>query len=886
MNSRIDETLAPLLTRLVDFARHRAMLVIVACGLVSVLAAGYAAMNLGINSDNVQLLAPDLPSRLNQEAFARIFPNLENALLVVVDAETPELARSGATILIERLNGEPEQFEHAYPAGGGAFFETHGLLYRSPDELDVFADQMARLQPIIATLEQDPSIANLASLVAAGLEQAANGDGEALAPEDWSLILDSVGDATVAVYTEFPLALSWEQLLLSGSAIDVAKRHIIVVHPVLDFGSFLAAGRAMERIREIALEEGLDPDHGTTIRITGNPALNYEEMIGLAWDIGGSSIFCFLLVVSVLTRALRSFRLVLAAVVTLLVGLIWTAGFAALTVGHLSLVSASFAVLFIGLGVDFGIHLGMAYAAAIRGGAPNDVALRVAAESVGSSLVLCTVTTVIGFFVFIPTDYLGVAELGWIAGSGMFLILFLTLTLMPALLSRVFLVEASQIQSELHFRSTWWRVFEQRAGLVVVVAVMLLVAGGALLPRARFDVNVVDMRDPTTESVQTFNDLLAQAGAMSPWYIDSVVGGIDAIPARVAELQALDSVSHTISILDYVPADQDQKLELLGDLGYLLDTPPRSPSTDRAPSLGEQIAALRQLYELLGDDSLGQSHSQLIASMRLLRARLAEFLGRVDEDRDPAGAIQKLDELLMSGFPDQIARLKAAVETDAITLESLPGDLVERMVAKDGRARIQVFPKDDLSNEQAFTRFTDEVMAVDPQAAGVAVNLVGFGRATRDSLRQALISAVVLITLLLFALWRRVLPVALVLAPLLLSSVLVVALMALFDIPFNFANVVVIPLLLGIGVDSGIHLVHRSEVTQGTDDDLMDSTTARSVFYSAVTTVISFGTLAFSSHRGVASLGIVLTVGMVITVLSNLIVLPALIKLAGRGTDA
>lgn len=886
MKSRIDQLLAPLLSRLVDLSRRRAAAVISACAVVTVVAGGYAALNLGINSDNVQLLAEDLPSRINQEAFAKIFPNLENALLVVVDAETPELARSASSTLIERLEAEPAQFEHAYPAGGGAFFETHGLLYRSPDELDVFADQMARLQPIIATLEQAPTVANLASLVAAGLEQTAEGEGDALSPEDWSLILDSVSDATVAVYTEFPLALSWEQLLLSGSAIDVAKRHVVVVHPVLDFGSFLAAGRAMERIRAIAVEEQLDADHGVRVRITGNPALNYEEMFGLAWDIGGGSVFCFLLVVGVLTRALRSFRLVVGEVVTLLVGLVWTAGFAAATVGHLSLVSASFAVLFIGLGVDFGIHLGMAYAAQIRAGVPHDEALREAAGSVGASLVICTVTTMIGFFVFIPTDYLGVAELGWIAGSGMLLILLLTLTLLPALLSTVFIVDASQIRSELHFRSTWWRLFERRAGTVAVCAAVLLIAGGLLFPRARFDVNVVDMRDPTTESVQTFNDLLAQAGGMSPWYIDSVVENIDAIPARVAELEALDSVSHTIAITDYVPADQDQKLELLADLGYLLDTPPMSPGADQPVTLQEQIEALRGLYTLLGELDTAPGDSGLDDSMQLLRERLAWFLARIDEDEDPAAAVQKLEELLLSGFPDQIARMKAAVETDAITLASLPDDLVQRMVARDGRARIQVFPKDDLSNEAAFTRFTDEVMGVDPKAAGVAVNLVGFGRATRDSLREALTSAVALITVLLVVLWRRVVPVALVLAPLLLSSVLTVAAMALLDIPFNFANVVVIPLLLGIGVDSGIHLVHRAETTLGTDDDLMDSTTARAVFYSALTTTISFGTLAFSSHRGVASLGIVLSIGMTLTVMSNLIVLPALIRLTERwGAD-
>ena len=166
------------------------------------------------------------------------------------------------------------------------------------------------------------------------------------------------------------------------------------------------------------------------------------------------------------------------------------------------------------------------------------------------------------------------------------------------------------------------------------------------------------------------------------------------------------------------------------------------------------------------------------------------------------------------------------------------------------------------------------------------MNLVGFSRAIRDSFRQALLSAVGLIALLLLGLWRRFTPVALVLAPLALSSVLTVATMVLFGIPFNFANVVVIPLMLGIGVDSGVHLVHRAELMADENGgDLMDSTTARAVFYSALTTLVSFGTLAFSSHRGVASLGIVLSIGMTLTVICNLIVLPALIRIAGLAKD-
>ncbi|MCS5637689.1 MAG: MMPL family transporter, partial [Myxococcota bacterium] len=504
MKQGLDRFLADGIAAWVDGAARRSGWVIGLCGAITLFAGFYAATELGVNSDNVQMVAEDLPSRRNHEAFARLFPNLENALLVVIDAETPELAREAASRLAARLRADPEYVEDAYVPGGGDFFETHGLLYRGVDELDVFADQMSRMQPILAALEQDPSIASLASLIQTGLERAAgSGADSGVAPGDWGAILESVGNATVAVYTEFPLALSWEELLLRGSDVEVSRRRIVVVHPVLDFESFLTAGRIMDRIREHAGELGLDSRRGLSLRITGNPALNYEEVLGLAWDLGLGGVVCFFFVAGVLTRALRTLKLVVAALATLLVGLVWSAATAAAVVGHLNLVSAAFGILFIGLGVDFGIHLGMAYASRVRGGLGHDRALHEAGASVGGSLLVCTLTTAIGFFVFAPTDYLGVAELGLIAGYGMFIIFFLTLTLFPALLSRWLRVESpGDVAGELHFRSTWWRFSQTHPGGVLAVALAIFAAGLALLPRARFDLNVIEMRAATTESVQ------------------------------------------------------------------------------------------------------------------------------------------------------------------------------------------------------------------------------------------------------------------------------------------------------------------------------------------------------------------------------------------------
>ncbi len=902
---RFEEALARALIRWVRAVSDRARPVVTLITIATLGLLAYGGLTLGINSDNVTLVAEHLPARQNYLEFARSFPNIENVMLVVIDGETPEVAREATTELRDALAARPDLFHDVYIPGSGRFFERHGLLYRSLDDLDEFALQMSRIQPILTALERQPTVANLASLIRVGLEQREESD-SGLA--DLAIMLDRVGDATVEAYQEFPLAISWEEILLRGSSVETQRRWILVVDPVLDFESLFAAAEPMAEIRRIAREHALDPERGVTVRLTGNPVLNYEEMAGLLWDIGIGGVITFFFVIAVLLRALRTPKLVVASVVTLLVGLVWTGAFAAATVGSLNLISLSFAILFIGLGVDFAIHLGMAYADGLRLAvefspaaldpdhpdhyAATETALNQALErataQVGSSLVICTVTTAIGFFVFMPTDNIGVAELGLIAGCGMIVNLFLTTTLFPALLASVCCLDPRRdVPIPMGFRHPWWRIFDRHPGLIAGIALALLLFGAWKAIDVEFDANVVGMRDPETESVQTFNELLEEAGQRSPWPMDTIAPDLDAAVEIAHRAEALEVVDLAITLADYVPEDQDEKLMLLEDVGLMLDAPRAAPAYQEEATPQEQVEALRALRDFLADPSIDAEPSVVATSMRELRARLDEFLERIETERDVDAALARLQEVLLGGLTDQLERLREATLVDEIGLEDLPHQLRDRMLTADGRARVQIFPAEKLTDEAAFTRFAREVSEVIPGATGLPMNMVAFAEATRDSFEEALLYAVVLITTFLAILWRRVVPVLLVLAPLLLSNLLTIGSMALLGIAFNFANVVVVPLLLGIGVDSGIHLVHRAEALARADrhDALLESTTARAVFYSALTTTVSFGTLALSSHKGVASLGVVLSIGMVLTVISNLIVLPALIALRGPVAD-
>ncbi len=883
MNEPLQRFLTPHLQRWLGFVSQHARQVSTTCIVATLVALVYSFFNLGINADNLSLISDSLQSRKNQAAFAALFPNLEEAILIVVDGDTPALARDATNALAKQLKEDPGAFKEVYVPGGGSFFEDHALLYSTAEELDRLADDLAALQPVLASLEADPSLVQLAELVRTGLESGAD---RGIDPSQWTRLLDEVGKATISVYEEPPVRISWETMLIEGSDLEIPTRRVIVVDPYLDYKKILVAAATIDAIDDAILELGLDQAAGVQIRLTGNPALNHEEMLGLAWDIGGGGVFCFLLVSGFLYFSFRSWRLVIASLTTLLVGLIWTAAFAAATIGELNMISIAFAILFIGLGVDFAIHFGMAFASERRTHSlTTEAALHKAIDGIGASLVLCGFTTAIGFLVFLPAEYRGVAELGAIAGAGMFIILILTLTLFPSLLSGWLRIpDDVEILAPMRVDQVLTLGIARRPRLVCGFALFAAIASIPLLFELRFDAHVIEMRDPDTPSVQAFRDLLADSDT-SPWYVNVMAPNLAAAAEMADRLEALPEIGRTVSLLSYVPDDQEEKLEILEDLAFLMEAPPLDQGALPHYGVEEQIEALRELRNVLHETERPADNVAVVTSLDSLEQRLSDFLVRVEDEDDPAQALSDFRDILLERLPYAIERFRNSLSVDPIELSDLPRELVRRMLAPDGTARIQAFPAEELQDYDSLKRFTTSVLAVAPRAAGIAPNLVDLGEATARSFRLALISAAVAISALLFLLWQRPGDVALVLSTLALGSILTCASMALLGLSFNFVNVLVLPLLFGIGVDSGIHLVHRArydaENPSDTTGSLIETATAGAVFYSAMTTTLSFGTLALSGHKGMQGLGIMLTIGMFWTIVANLIVLPALLVLCG-----
>jgi hopanoid biosynthesis associated RND transporter like protein HpnN len=860
----------------VDTVSQSALWVLIASGIVTGILLYYTANHLGINTNTTDMLSDSLHFRRLDEAFKAAFPQYDSTMIIVVDGETPDLAMDSSLELAKRLKEETGIFRTVYQPGDGKFFEEHALLYLSPTELDDLADHLSRVQPLFGKLAQDQSLRGLFSVLREGIQAVKDGEDIEL-----KTVFDRLSIAVGAALNQKHFAFSWMEMMQGRDAGPDDRQRFILVQPRLDHSKLFPGREAMEAVRSAAGELNLDPEHGVRVRLTGEVALEYEELLSVCRGAGVAGLISLILVGIVLFAGLGSPRLVFCGVTTLIMGLIWTAGFAAFAVGHLNLISVAFAVLYIGLGVDYAIHFILRYRELRIQGAAHPGAIHLTAKEIGGSLVLCALTTAIGFYAFIPTAFTGVAELGIISGTGMFIGLVATLTVLPALLTLIPFPERGFLKRRRpsplmgmlltlpvrHSTAIRW-------GALLLGLVTLL-----LLPRMTFDRNTLNLGNPETESVLTFRELLSRSGT-SPWTLNVIAPNAETAGQYSDRLNALEAVEKAIFIKDFVPPDQGRKIGSIEELGLILgpDLKWRARRNPLPPS--SSIHALQGLVAELEGISNADLDTGLMRSARGLSGVLRQYEKTLLAQNKPLQEkmLKLLEENLLGSLPGRLRLLKASLAGGSVTMDDLPVDLVGHWVSDDGAFRVQVFPRDDLNNNKALRRFVSDVQEVSPDAIGLPVIILEAGDAVVRAFKQALFLALAAITILLLILMQRKSDAFLVLIPLILAGALTGATCVLIHLPFNFANVIALPLILGVGVDSGVHMVQRKRRSPSDHGNLLQTSTGRAVLFSGLTTICSFGNLAFSAHQGMASMGLLLSIGIGFTLLCTLIVLPALIR--------
>jgi uncharacterized protein len=845
----------------------------------AVFALTYTVKYLGMNIDTRDMLSPELEWRQLDLKIDKLFPQYTNNILVVIEASTPDEASDAGTLLHERLQNETGLFKFIYYPGGLSFFKTSSLLYLDIDELQDLADNLAAIQPFLSRLTEDQSIRGLYNMLSDAVEAKIDGNNIDLIP-----IINRINSAFIALDKNQHYRLSWQALMRGDEDNKNVYRDFIVLQPILDYGGLFPAEAAINKIRDLANELRLNPKNNINVRLTGSAVLSHEELNSVSSGMGLSVIVAFCLVAVILIAGLQSVWLVISTIITLITGLIYTAWFATVTVGELNLISVAFAILYIGLGVDFAIHFSLRYREHMRHKQNCNIALRNTTTNIGKSLALCAVTTAIGFYAFIPTDYVGVAELGWISGTGMLISLLITLTLLPALL-RLFPIDYKTMHTGGSRNIILVRIISfpiTHAGSIKITTAILAIISLIMVSRLQFDHNTLHLQSPKNESVKTFLELLADPDN-SPWTSTTLADGEIKADLLDSQLSSLPLVEKVVWLNDLIPREQDEKLGIIEEMDLLLGSITTTTQLP-APNDTERLSSIRTfnhwLKSLLETGEKEPGYQKLYLTIN-------RFLEKADllNETKIHGLLGMLENSLLGSFPGRLDALLQAMNAENITRDTLPDEL-KSLWFNNGYYRLEIYPRENLMENEAMRRFVDEIKSEVPGVTGAPVVSIEAGNAVVAAFRQAFSYALIATILLLLILVERKIDAVFILIPLLLAVLFTGAISVLLDIPLNFANIIALPLLLGIGVDSSIHILHRLRSDPPENGLLLATSSARAVVISALTTIFSIGNLAFSPHLGTASMGKLLTIGITMTLICTLIVLPSLlaqqIKYSGK----
>ncbi|HDR9250316.1 MMPL family transporter [Burkholderia vietnamiensis] len=855
-----------LIIRLVAWSVRRPVLVVVLSLVIAACSGVYVAQHFKINTDISKLVDAEPQWAALGQAVDNAFPQRNGTILAVVEAPAPEFATAAAHALTGALQKQSDagRIGQVAEPGGGPFFEHNGLLFLSPQEVSDTTTQLASARPLVNELAKNPSLTGLATTLSTLLGQPLL-TGQVKLPEMAKLLARSA--ATVDdVLAGKPAAFSWRGLVDADAARQPA-RAFVTVQPVVNYGALKAGAQATQVIRDTAKALDLTQHYGAVVRITGEQPLADDEFASVEDGAALNGVLTLLAVLVILWLALRSKRMIGSVLVTLFVGLVVTAALGLAMVGSLNMISVAFMVLFVGLGVDFSIQYGVKYREERFRDPRIDHALIGAAHSMGMPLALATTAVAASFFSFIPTAYRGVSELGLIAGVGMFIALLTTLTLLPALL-RLFAPPGESKTPGFPWLAPVDDFLDRHRKPILIGTLGVVIGALPLLLFLRFDFNPLHLKDPHSESMAT---LLALKDSPEAAVNDVTLlaPSLAAADAAAKRLDALPEVGRTTTLSTFIPSDQPEKRAAIAaaasDLLPALTQPAAPPATD-----AQRVAALKRVSDLLSyaaEDHPGPG----AAAAQHLSASLAKLAAADAATRDRA------EHAFADTLRIALEQLATLLQPQDVTRESLPPQLVRDWVAPDGHALVQISPKVpkgvDPNDDTMLRRFAKAVKAAEPGAIGGPISILHSAETIIKAFQHAALWSIISITILLWITLRRFGDVLRTLVPLLVSGLVTLEMCVVLGMSLNFANIIALPLMLGVGVAFKVYFVMAWRAGQ---TGLLHSSLTHAVLFSAATTATAFGSLWLSHHPGTSSMGKLLALALTCTLIGAVVFQPVL----------
>lgn len=907
-------------------------------GLVCGICGLYSSQRLSFKTKRADLISPSTNYHQRWLDFTEEFGDIAD-MVVVIEAPSPELIKAALDDLGSQLGREPENFSDVLYKVDLRELQNKGLQYLSPEQLEYLHNRLAEFGPILKGRWNLLNLNRIYQGLRFQFEQAEkmpNPAGESAAQV--RLATSFTQSLNQFVGNRQKYASPWEDMFrfdpqqvetfpeVTYSLNKTGTLGLLLVKPTQEDEGFEGAKRSVERLREILKDAG-EAHSGVSFALTGIPVLEYDEMRNSQFAMMLESIASYLGVGCLLVLGFRGLRFPILALVMLSVATCWSFGFTAATVGHLNILSVSFVAIVVGLGIDYAILFLSRYMEYRQSGLPLTEAIRETAGTVGPGIITAAATTSVAFFCAIFTDFLGVAELGLIAGGGIILCALAAFTFLPAILATVDrYFKPSPIPSPFNGR-TIRELISTHPAIVMVAALVLVGLMGGYGLQVSYDYNLMNLQAEELESVKVQKRIAQESDHGLLFAVSLAKSSREAMELK-RKFAALPTVRHVEEVASVMPKfDPDdtnlsiQGIEVL--LGRLPAEPPQNiAEPDKLFATWEQFVSRLQEGRVPGADDLALSITKLqqqlsrIPKMQQV-ALLTEYQQRIAYD------------LLM-----RLRGLASVCDSQPVGVNDLPKSLVSRFVSQSGRWLLRVYPKHEIWDIEPLEQFIRDIRSVDPDATGIPLQNYEASRQIRGSYETVAIYALLasfLVLLIDFLSWRNsalslIIPaiaiaayaggmwyrgqaiapfplmltylvmtltlvacldapgffnILLSLLPPIAGAVLTLGTLGILGVDLNPANLIILPLILGIGVDNGVHVMHDFRL-QRLQDYRTSPSLINALFLTSMSNMAGFGSMILAAHRGLRSIGMVLTIGVGSCLFVSVVLLPAILTLWSR----
>jgi len=853
----------------------------------------YTVCFLQFNTNRDALVDPHAPDQQNFLALKKEFPQ-QSDLVVVIESENIEKNRQFAERIGAKLEAETNLFTDVFYKGDLPMMGAKALLFVPDKDLASLKQTLHDDLPFIGKFTQTTNLVSFFEQINTAFRTASrdtNAQTESLIQSLPALtrIVTQADKAlfqlgtppspgVTALFDAGDQAVRQTYITFADGKIFLVTAHA----PVHDLN-----GPAVHRLRQL-IRETQNEVPGLNVGLTGEPVLEQDEMVQSQKDTTKASIVALILCALIFIYGYSETGRPVKATLCLIVGLGYTLAFATATVGHLNILTITFVPILIGLAIDFGVHLVTRYEEELRHGKTEQEALVKAMVYTGQGIFIGALTTAGAFLVMSLTHFKGIQEMGIICGGGLLVCLIPMMTLLPVLLLRgkqnVLDHKIGAVERRERIENLWL----QRPVLVTAIVTVLCALAWTQVHKVYFDYNLLNMQSHGLPAV-VFEQKLIDSADKSVIYGAVVADSLAEAVALEEKIKTVPTVASNgvQSIAFFLNQDQTGKLKIIGQIKQVV-APLRFGAADLKPvNVPDFSRTLYSLYGYLGAalDEIKDSNSNLTAQLTALRNAIIQLRKDMLSEgaTDLAIHADKLAEFQQALFTDvrgTFQTLQTQDDSAPLRVEDLPPALRHRFVGVNGKFLLQVYPKYDVWQRDKQEQFIQDLRAIYPKLTGTPVQLYEYTTLLKNSYITAAWYSLAAITILVFLHFRSPGAVILSLLPVGIGTLWLVGLMGWLNIPFNPANIMTLPLVIGIGVTNGIHILNRfaEERTPG----ILSRSTGKAVLVSGLTAIAGFGSLMLAKHQGIYSLGCVMASGIATCMVAGLAFLPALLSLLGR----